>query len=233
MGQANLICCCAAKDKDRGHFALSQRQLTEDKGQKYTFGLEKPCHELPADSDAGVTISSADNGIDHEENPDEALTRELQALAVKLSRAVHKYPSKGKSYRKPQLRYLAILPSYEDQSRCLLQRYEHGWLAYWETELSYAQGLQPRGYVCLLRIAKIHHERTLYQGKGVVVRHNRGDKDSAMEELVLLLESRRDASEFSHLLWEFLAKLRGEWEELQRTRGHESSAAESSAAESF
>merc|ERR1712194_130120 len=118
MGQANLICCCATKD--RGQLALRQSA---------PLALAKSCHEHPSDSSAGAATSGADSNND-EEDPDEALAQELEAMSVNLSRAVHKYPSKGKSHRKPQSRYAAILPSYEAHSQSLLQRYEQGWLAY-------------------------------------------------------------------------------------------------------
>lgn len=102
----------------------------------------------------------------------------------------------------------------ESSSLSQVQRYQQGWLAWWVSERECNQGKKPKGYVCLLRIARVHHERSGYDGRGVVVKHKKGShEDCVDEELLLLLPDRTAAQEWSYNLWEFLSKMRGEWNE--------------------
>merc|ERR1712232_417200 len=89
-----------------------------------------------------------------------------------------------------------------------LQRYQRGWLAYWESELKFSQGAPCKGFVSLAKITSVHHEREGHDGRCVLVRHTKGERE---DELLLMLPDKRGAEEFSYVLWEFLSKMRGEW----------------------
>lgn len=149
-----------------------------------------------------------------QEQEEQLLIANLEDIALKLQGTVRKFPKSNKTFlRKPQTRFIAILPQNESPSGeryplTSLQRYQQGWLAYWETTREYDAGEKPKGYISLLRIAKVHHEPNGYDGCGVFIKHKTGDEP---RELLLLLPNPRHAQEFSYMLWEFIAKIRGEW----------------------
>jgi len=149
--------------------------------------------------------------------------KEIRAIAKKLEGQVQKYPRSGRGLlKKMQDRYIACIPldnalESTDEKRELgnsnqspaaqeLSRWKGGNLAYWEHSSDFKTGIAPKGVVPLLRIAKVAVSKDDSQGRSVLVKHK---MSSEMCELVLCFPSKRDAEEWSYMLWDLISKLRG------------------------
>mmetsp|Transcript_56512 Transcript_56512/g.89747 ORF Transcript_56512/g.89747 Transcript_56512/m.89747 type:complete len:197 (+) Transcript_56512:52-642(+) len=133
---------------------------------------------------------------------------DLERLMTHLQRNVEKCPTGSKAiFRKSHDRYIAILPCKEVRDSDVLQRYQKGWLAYWESRNDYLKALTPRGWISLMTISKVSHDNSK-DGRGVSIKHKNGDKT---KDILFLFKRKAEAEEFSYVLWEFLARLRGEW----------------------
>jgi len=163
-----------------------------------------------------------------QENPNERsnaenffkLLQDLKASSQRLEGPVQKYPRSGKGiFKKVQDRYIAAIPvepfgqssrGSEGQHRDELEQvqlWQSGMLAYWESVAGYKQGGKPKGSVPFLKIAKVCVCKDDARGRSVVVKHKRGDD---FQELVLCFPTKRDADEWSYVLWELISMLRGE-----------------------
>lgn len=139
------------------------------------------------------------------------MLKELKGMIKRLEGPVQKSPRSGKGlFKKMQERYIAIIPS-EDVSKkdekTQLALWKSGQLAYWESVTAFKQGMQLKGGVQLLKIAKVCVSKDDARGRSVIVKHKSGDD---MQELVLCFPSKRDAEEWSYALWEFISMLRGQ-----------------------
>mmetsp|Transcript_68940 Transcript_68940/g.109400 ORF Transcript_68940/g.109400 Transcript_68940/m.109400 type:complete len:234 (-) Transcript_68940:161-862(-) len=141
--------------------------------------------------------------------------RDLKALMKRLEGPVQKFPKSGKGLmRKPQDRYVVVVPGEEvhpsaskDTSLSEIDCLKNGQLAYWESSTAYKQNNDAKGFILLLKIAKVWVSKDDSKGKSVVVKHKVG---SEMQEMVLCFPTKRDAEEWSYALWEFISKLRGQ-----------------------
>jgi len=136
--------------------------------------------------------------------------KEIKAIANRLEGPAQKYPRSGKGlFKKMQDRYIAVIPSedagghHDDDVEIAL--WKNGQLAYWESPSPFKQGLPPKGFVTLLKIAKVWVSKDDARGRSVIVKHKKGDE---MQELVLCFPTKRDAEEWSYALWDFLSRLR-------------------------
>jgi len=134
--------------------------------------------------------------------------KEIKSIAKRLEGPVQKYPRSGKGlFKKMQDRYVACIPGEGDGGDEEIALWKNGTLAYWECPASFKQDAAPKGFVTLLRIAKVWVSKDDARGRSVIVKHKRGDE---MQELVLCFPTKRDAEEWSYALWEFISKLRGQ-----------------------
>lgn len=141
------------------------------------------------------------------------MLKELRAAADRLEGPVQKFPRSGKGlFKKMQDRYVAVIPgeapsthsSEEDSAE--LSLWKAGQLAYWEDAAAYKRNAPPKGFVAILKIAKVWVSKDDSRSRSVVVKHKRGDE---MQELVLCFPTKSAAEEWSYKLWEFISKLRG------------------------
>lgn len=138
---------------------------------------------------------------------DMQVCEELRMSARMLEGPVQKHPSTGKGLlKRAQDRYVAVLPAYDLPSASELAQWQSGILAWWDDAAAFRQGARPKGAVPLLKIAKVDSYREDKTGKSVLVKH----KTTGMNELVLVFPSNRDAEEWSYILWEMIALIRGE-----------------------
>lgn len=175
--------------------------------------------EVPSSGGEGSATGTQSFPLLASVDEEHALCASLENMANRLARTVQKFPHNAKSsmlgLRKPVDRYLAILPQavggdsvYGAGELGLLERFRCGWLAWWDNERACTKGDKPKGYISLLRITRVHHERVSMDARGVLVKHKKGDSP---QEFLFLLPTKREAQEFAYMLWEFLSKLRGEW----------------------
>lgn len=168
------------------------------------------------------------NGADLEEKKNQEYrkqVKEIKAIARRLEGQVQKYPRSGKGLlKKMQDRYIAVIPhdstgnwssmdsgsAAEDKKdspdKLELSRWKGGHLAYWEFSSEFKSGAAPKGVVPLLKIAKVAVSKDDSRGRSVLVKHK---MSSEMCELVLCFPSKRDAEEWSYMLWDLISKLRG------------------------
>jgi len=136
---------------------------------------------------------------------------ELEQMAKKLKGNMQKFPKSGKKIISfgggPQNRYFAVVPGPISSSKTEIERWKEGRLAYWENAASYKRKEAPKGFVNLLLISKVAHLPDEHDSRGVLVKHKDGDK---AQELIILSCSEHQAKEWSYLLYEFLATLRGQ-----------------------
>jgi len=144
------------------------------------------------------------------------LLQDVKASSQRLEGPIQKYPRSGKGiFKKVQDRYIAAIPAEpstgsEGQHRDELEQvqlWQSGMLAYWEDVAGCKQGAKPKGTVQFLKIAKVCVFKDDARGRSVVVKHKRVDD---FQELVLCFPTKRDAEEWSYVLWEFISMLRGE-----------------------
>eukprot|EP00747_Dinoflagellata_sp_TGD_P166970 gnl/TRDRNA2_/TRDRNA2_190600_c0_seq1.p1 gnl/TRDRNA2_/TRDRNA2_190600_c0~~gnl/TRDRNA2_/TRDRNA2_190600_c0_seq1.p1 ORF type:complete len:264 (+),score=48.21 gnl/TRDRNA2_/TRDRNA2_190600_c0_seq1:69-860(+) len=156
----------------------------------------------------------------YEGDRDELMT-ELEMLAQRLQRRVQKYPKNGKTFfRRAQDRFIAVMPralsgrgsSNTTPLRAPLECWRAGRLLYWESEAAWRQNADPKGYVPLLRIAKVHHvckdkNGCVLDGCTVKIRHKELNEKEATE-FEILFPSYQAAQEWSYVLWLMISKLR-------------------------
>lgn len=139
------------------------------------------------------------------------LIKDLESLAIKMVRWIQKFPKSNKKFlRKPSDRYMALIPmpKMADDGLSKMQRWQRGLFAYWESKDAYAAHSEPKGYLSLVRIVKVRHIEREHDGRGVLLKYM---KEGIAQEMTLLFADKNEAREFSYMLWEFLAKLHGEW----------------------
>lgn len=142
-----------------------------------------------------------------DEADESVVVKDLEQLAAKIARWIQKYPkSKSRFLRRPNDRFMALLPAEEGYSE--LHRWRQGFLVYWESKDAYLSHGKPKGYLNLLQITKVRHVDAEHDGRGVLVKEV---QEGRSNEMMLLLPNRNEARQFSYMLWEFLAKLRDQW----------------------
>lgn len=215
------LCCnrSVQKQSSRSRSKSRDRETTARKVTARSFAAEisegiAATSFLPK-SFTGATFAAQDK----EENVDSAENKkrlkEFKALMKRLEGPVQKFPKSGKGLmRKPQDRYVVVVPGEEhnpnprkDTSLSEIDCLRNGQLAYWESSSSYKQNNDAKGFILLLKIAKVWVSKDDSKGKSVVVKHKVG---SEMQEMVLCFPTKRDAEEWSYALWEFISKLRGQ-----------------------
>jgi len=158
-----------------------------------------------AASFAGQSFDQAQADAEKEQRKN---LKEIKSIAKRLEGPVQKYPRSGKGlFKKMQDRYVACIPGEGTAGDDEIALWKSGTLAYWECPASFKQSAAPKGFVTLLRIAKVWVSKDDARGRSVIVKHKRGDE---MQELVLCLPTKREAEEWSYALWEFISKLRGQ-----------------------
>lgn len=158
------------------------------------------------------------NNAQDEENVEEAraikkMLKELRNAADRLEGPVQKFPRSGKGlFKKMQDRYVALIPGEapsshsSEEENMELALWRAGQLAYWDDAAAFKRGGPPKGFVAILKIAKVWVSKDDSRSRSVVVKHKRGDE---MQELVLCFPTKSAAEEWSYKLWEFISKLRG------------------------
>lgn len=146
-----------------------------------------------------------------QEDEQKKLLKEIKKIAKRIEGPVQKHPKSGRGlFKKVQDRYVAIVPDDElDVPHVTdLMRWKAGTLSWWESlDACKSSGTAPKGFVPLLKIAKVDISKDDKTGKSVVVKHKFNHE---MHELVLIFPTKRDAEEWSYALWEFISVIRGQ-----------------------
>mmetsp|Transcript_39295 Transcript_39295/g.62239 ORF Transcript_39295/g.62239 Transcript_39295/m.62239 type:complete len:249 (-) Transcript_39295:83-829(-) len=136
--------------------------------------------------------------------------KEIKKIAKKIEGPMQKHPKSGKGFfKKVQDRYVAVAPDNELDVPGVndFMRWKAGTLSWWESGESYRNQATPKGFVPLLKIAKVDISKDDKIGKSVVIKHKHNNE---MHELVLIFNNNRDAEEWSYALWEFISLVRGQ-----------------------
>lgn len=157
-----------------------------------------------------------------------AVVLQLQDMAAKLECPVKKFPSLGLGFS--QSRYIAIAPIDEDASEFApsssvssksllpttssnrgaledkwyheLRMWRRGWLAYWTDQDAFQQGVEPKGHVDIMKIAKV--EWTATCPLDVLIRHREA---ATTHELCLQFDTEEQARDWRENLHQLRALL--------------------------
>jgi len=155
--------------------------------------------------------SEAEGGETDKSNDEEArkkVLKDIKKIAKRIEGPVQKHPSTGKGiFRKAQDRYIAAVIDHELDAGEFM-KWKAGSLSWWESLDAFKSGsTAPKGFVPLMKIAKVDISKDDKSGKSVVVKHKHNQE---MHELVLIFATNRDAEEWSYALWEFISLIRGQ-----------------------
>jgi len=140
---------------------------------------------------------------------------EIEMIAEKLKAKMKKFPKQGKALfssfgQGVSDRYVAIVQDTtrpRDGKKCRrteFQKWQAGYLGYWESETAYKDNQEPKGIVYLMKIMKVQHSPSQSNGRGITIKHKQGEA----KELVLLHDTESLAKEWAYLSWDLLAKIR-------------------------
>jgi len=203
-----LLCCCNRSTTKSAHARNPNYLSVTDIASRSLSNLTLVASSFGSMVDG----DSGDQHMGKAEVVEKEIIAEIEHMAAKLEAHVQKYPKSGKGFLNcKQDRYIAAIP--EPEGSCSgyngtlspqIRRWKYGNLAYWENPNAFKKKEAPKGHLALFRIAKVQCAKDDFSGRGVIIKHKHG-KD--MHELVLLFPTKRDAEEWSYLLWDFLTRL--------------------------
>jgi len=153
-------------------------------------------------------VDMEDAGADDDEL--KSKVKEIKKIAKKIECPIQKYPKSGKGmFQKVQDRFVAVCPDDELDVPGVndFMRWKAGTLSWWESGDAFRNQATPKGFVPLLKIAKVDISKDDKAGRSVVIKHKH---NNGMHDLVLIFNNNRDAEEWSYALWEFISLVRGQ-----------------------